>query len=260
MSPSRCAACRIDRRSDIFARRHRALRDAHRRAALRGRERLLDAGEGAQRRDPAALDLQPAHPRGLERIVLKALAKDVEDRYQYAIDLHDDLQSFLYTIGEFYSRKDLAAWMKKMFAAEIEEDQAKLSSTGRCRSRRWRPAAAVSPRRQSPSHHDGHGLRAGSAGAARRPPPRPSAQRPALSSDPAAPAGARPVAGPSVGAESRGRFGAAPVGAARRRAASRPGRTQRRAGRRRRHGVGRRGAGHQHLRPSPRGRGGLRRR
>ncbi|HEV3032441.1 MAG TPA: serine/threonine-protein kinase, partial [Polyangia bacterium] len=47
-------------------------------------------------------------PDELERIVLKALAKDVDDRYQNAIDLHDELQAFVYTAGEFYSRKDLA--------------------------------------------------------------------------------------------------------------------------------------------------------
>jgi eukaryotic-like serine/threonine-protein kinase len=62
----------------------------------------------------------------LEQIVLKALAKDVEDRYQNAIDLHDDLQAFLYTSGAFYSRKDLALWMKKTFAREIEEESRKM--------------------------------------------------------------------------------------------------------------------------------------
>jgi serine/threonine protein kinase len=65
-------------------------------------------------------------PQELERLMMKALARDPEDRYSNAIDLHDDLQSFLYSIGEFYSRKDLAGWMKKTFAAEIEEDNAKL--------------------------------------------------------------------------------------------------------------------------------------
>ena len=45
-------------------------------------------------------------PEELERICLKALAKDVEDRYQNAIDMHDDLQAFMYTAGEFFSRKD----------------------------------------------------------------------------------------------------------------------------------------------------------
>src|SRR5262252_10637646 len=65
-------------------------------------------------------------PEQLEKIVLRALAKDPEDRYQNAIDLHDDLQALLHSIGQFYSRKDLSAWMKKIFASEIEEDSAKL--------------------------------------------------------------------------------------------------------------------------------------
>ncbi|MCP4446000.1 MAG: protein kinase [Myxococcales bacterium] len=64
----------------------------------------------------------------LERIVLKALAKDVEDRYQNAIDLHDELQAFVYTSGEFYSRKDLAGWMKQQWSKEIKEESAKLAS------------------------------------------------------------------------------------------------------------------------------------
>src|SRR5262249_25943193 len=67
-------------------------------------------------------------PEELERIVLKALSKDAEDRYQNAIDLHDELQAFVYTAGEFYSRKDLAAWMKKTFGKEIEDETAKLES------------------------------------------------------------------------------------------------------------------------------------
>src|SRR3954454_1743499 len=64
----------------------------------------------------------------LERIVMKALAKDVEDRYQNAIDLHDDLQAYMYSAGEFYSRKDLAAWMKKVWAQEIEAENVKLEA------------------------------------------------------------------------------------------------------------------------------------
>jgi len=67
-------------------------------------------------------------PDELERIVLKALTKDPADRYQNAIDLHDELQAFVYTAGEFYSRKDLAGWMKKTFTKEIEDETAKLES------------------------------------------------------------------------------------------------------------------------------------
>src|SRR5450432_3580966 len=88
-------------------------------------------------------------PSELERIVLKVLAKDPEDRYQNAIDLHDDLQAFLHKIGEFYSRKDLAAWMKKMFAVEIEEDSAKLEQYRLLTAPG--DAAPPSPRRPAPA-------------------------------------------------------------------------------------------------------------
>src|SRR6185436_14638024 len=85
-------------------------------------------------------------PDELERIVLKALAKDSDDRYQNAIDLHDELQAFVYTAGEFYSRKDLASWMKRTFAKEIEEETAKLEQY-----RQLKPPAEVmaQPRAQT---------------------------------------------------------------------------------------------------------------
>src|SRR6185369_6175956 len=67
-------------------------------------------------------------PEELERIVLKALAKDVEDRYQNAIDLHDDLQAFMYTAGEFYARKDLGGWMKRVYDEEIRAEQLRIES------------------------------------------------------------------------------------------------------------------------------------
>ena len=62
--PSRCAACRIDRRSRPLRPRRDALRDADRRAALRGRERLLHAREGAQCRGAAAARVQRRDSRG----------------------------------------------------------------------------------------------------------------------------------------------------------------------------------------------------
>ncbi|HSZ83772.1 MAG TPA: protein kinase [Polyangia bacterium] len=105
-------------------------------------------------------------PSELERIVLKVLAKDPEDRYSNAIDLHDDLQSFLHKINEFYSRKDLAAWMKKMFAVEIEEDQVKLEQYRQLVA----PSGAVEPQSTST-------MRRAAVGGAQTPPPaiRPSA-------------------------------------------------------------------------------------
>ena len=67
-------------------------------------------------------------PEELEQIVLKTLSREVDDRYEYAIDLHDDLQAFMYSSGAFYSRKDLAGWMKQTFTKEISREDEKLDA------------------------------------------------------------------------------------------------------------------------------------
>jgi serine/threonine protein kinase len=126
MSPEQVRGLPIDRRSDIFA-VGIVLYE------LLTNERLfvgesdfstLEKVRNVEILPPSSYNRKVPHE--LERIALKALAKEPEDRYQNAIDLHDDLQAFLYSVGEIYSRKDLAGWMKKSFAVEIEEDNAKL--------------------------------------------------------------------------------------------------------------------------------------
>ena len=84
-------------------------------------------------------------PEELERIVLKALAKEVEDRYQTAMDLHDDLQTFMYTSGNFFARKDLATFVAKMFTSDIEKEQASNEiAIGKARSTSPPPPGRVS--------------------------------------------------------------------------------------------------------------------
>ena len=86
--------------------RHRALRAAHRRRLFVGESDFstLEKVRNVEILPPSTYNRKI--PDELERIVLKALAKDTDDRYQNAIDLHDELQAFVYTAGEFYSRKD----------------------------------------------------------------------------------------------------------------------------------------------------------
>ena len=126
MSPEQVRGLPIDRRSDIFS-VGIVLYEL-----LTGERLFVGESDFSTLEKVRNVEILPPStynrkiPDELERIVLKALAKDLEDRYQNAIDLHDDLQAFVYTAGEFYSRKDLAAWMKKIFAVEIEEDNAKL--------------------------------------------------------------------------------------------------------------------------------------
>jgi serine/threonine protein kinase len=125
MSPEQVRGLPIDRRSDIFS-VGIVLYEL-----LTGERLFMGESDFSTLEKVRNVEILPPSsynktiPHELERIALKALAKDPEDRYQNAIDLHDDLQAFLYTKAEIYSRKDLAAWMKKTFPAEIEEESAK---------------------------------------------------------------------------------------------------------------------------------------
>src|SRR5262249_33289405 len=62
-------------------------------------------------------------PKALEAIVLKALAREQAVRFQTAMELHDELQRFLYSQGESFARRDLSAWMRKSFADELGSEQ-----------------------------------------------------------------------------------------------------------------------------------------
>ena len=74
-------------------------------------------------------------PEELERIVMRALSREPAERYQTAMELHGELQQFMYTAGEFYSRKELSAWLKRVYKNELEQEQAALDS-----AREFRPA------------------------------------------------------------------------------------------------------------------------
>jgi serine/threonine protein kinase len=126
MSPEQVRGLPIDRRSDVFAVGIvlYELLTSERLFVGESDFSTLEKVRNVEILPPSSYNRKI--PPELERIALKALAKDPEDRYQNAIDLHDDLQAFLYSVGEIYSRKDLSAWMKKNFAVEIEEDAAKL--------------------------------------------------------------------------------------------------------------------------------------
>ena len=126
MSPEQIRGLPLDRRSDVFA-LGICLYEM-----LTG-ERLFvgDSDFSVLEKVRKVEVLPPSHfnrriPDALEKIVMKALAKDVEDRYQYASELGDDLQRFLVTSENVFGRKDLAAFMKATFAEEVEKEKMRL--------------------------------------------------------------------------------------------------------------------------------------
>jgi len=128
MSPEQVRGVEIDRRSDVFS------CGVVLYELLTGERLFVGESDFDTLEKVRNVEILPPStynrriPDELERIVLKALSKDAEERYPNAIDLHDELQAFVYTAGEFYSRKDLAGWMKKTFGKEIEDETAKLES------------------------------------------------------------------------------------------------------------------------------------
>ena len=122
MSPEQVRGLPIDRRSDIFA-LGIVLYEM-----LTGERLFIGESDFSTLEKVRNVEIVPPSslnsevPDKLERIVLKALEKNVEDRYQNAIDLHDDLQLFLHSIGQFSSRKDLSAWMKRTFPVDAGDE------------------------------------------------------------------------------------------------------------------------------------------
>lgn len=126
MSPEQIRGLPLDRRSDIFA------IGVCLYEMLTGERLFIGESDFSVLEKVRKVDVLPPStynrkiPEALEKIVLKALARDVEDRYQYASELADDLQRFLITSDSIFSRKDLAQYMKATFAEEVEREKQRM--------------------------------------------------------------------------------------------------------------------------------------
>ncbi len=128
MSPEQVRGMPLDRRSDVFSvgvvlfevLTGTRLFQADTDFATLEKVRAVDV--------PRPASLNPEIPKPLENIMYKALAREPEQRYQSAIELHDELQAFMFAQGLFYSRKDLAVWMRQQYAREIELEKEKAAA------------------------------------------------------------------------------------------------------------------------------------
>ena len=126
MSPEQVRGLPLDRRSDIFSMAIvlYELLTGQRLFAGESDFSTLEAVRAADIGSPS--DSHPQIPRALSKVLLKALARDPNDRYQHAIEFHNALEEFVRDSGSFCSRQDMAAWMRSRFADEISEEKQKL--------------------------------------------------------------------------------------------------------------------------------------
>ncbi len=126
MSPEQIRGLPLDRRSDIFA------IGVCLYEMLTGERLFVGDSDFSVLEKVRKAEVAPPStynrriPEALEKIVLKALARDVDERYQYANELGDDLQRFLLTSDSIFGRKDLMQYMKSTFAEDVEREKQRL--------------------------------------------------------------------------------------------------------------------------------------
>ena len=125
MSPEQVQGLEIDRRSDVFG-VGICLYEL-----LTGERLFVAESDFATLEKVRNVDIMPPStynrriPEELEQIVLKALARDRDQRHQTAMQLHDELQGFMYSSGNFFGRRDLSMYMHRAFAEELERESAR---------------------------------------------------------------------------------------------------------------------------------------
>ncbi|MCU1279516.1 MAG: serine/threonine protein kinase, partial [bacterium] len=72
---------------------------------------------------PPVTSINKNVPPELERIINKALARDVDERFQWANEMQEALHAFLLTREPVYTAKHLSTWMREQFALEMKREQ-----------------------------------------------------------------------------------------------------------------------------------------
>lgn len=126
MSPEMIRSLPVDHRSDVFAMGiclHEALTGSR---LFYGETDFatLEQVRDARVMPPSAK--VPGIPPALDAIVLKALARDVEDRYASAADLERALMEFLDALYPDYGEADVGVTMREAFAQEVLREKQRL--------------------------------------------------------------------------------------------------------------------------------------
>lgn len=123
MSPEQVRGLPLDRRSDIFSLGIILFESLTGKRLFKGESDFTTLEKVRN----AEIDLQVLRdaevPPALEKIVLKALHRTPDNRYQWCADMRDDLCNFLQTSTEVYTYRSLGEEMHDLFGDELAREQ-----------------------------------------------------------------------------------------------------------------------------------------
>jgi hypothetical protein len=160
MSPEQVRGLEIDRRSDLFAVGVILYELLTGEKLFVGHSDFSTLEKVRDAHVPMPSHFNPKIPAGLEKIVLQSLAREPDDRYQWASDLHEDLMRYLVVGDQIYSSKHLARFMKTAFAEDLLREAermervagAGMSSTFETPAGAVRPIRAAMPEPSTVAH------------------------------------------------------------------------------------------------------------
>jgi eukaryotic-like serine/threonine-protein kinase len=123
MSPEQCLGQPLDRRSDVFALGIILFELATSRRLFKrtGSYQTLQAIAVAE--VPPPRELNPKIDRAVEAVILRALSRRKEERFQSAEEMQEALEYAMHKAQLRGARSDLEKFMEKTFTAEIEEQR-----------------------------------------------------------------------------------------------------------------------------------------
>ena len=120
MSPEQCRGEEIDRRSDVFALGILLFELSTGKRPYKAANEMVALRMIADRDAPSPADAAPGYPEELETIVMRALARDPDRRYQSARELADDLVAFAQAHAHDLSPTATAGYLGEVFAEALE--------------------------------------------------------------------------------------------------------------------------------------------